>query len=194
MAMNAPDICTANPDGGFYKETLIDPVPIDQIMGDWNYIYNPVSRITIIGRVVRVKSSLPIPPGECSSFDLTVVNGELMDTTISKNIVLKQDGRQTIYTSSLPQSVTQFGHTYVSNHMQTYRLIVADAATQNIILGHFDGDTVMITRCEVEAYGTVPNGAKHVEFSNTGGLDKFQVASERTYVESIRVLPRQGKS
>lgn len=193
MAMNAPDICTANPDGGFYKETLIDPVPFGQRMGDWNYTHKPVSRSTVIGKVALVKSYLPIPPGECSPFDVTVVNGELLDKTIFKNIALKQDGRQVIYTSSLPQTSTQLGHAYIYNHMRTYRLIVADATTQNIILGLSVGDTVIITGYEVEASGTGPNGAKRFEFSNPGSPDKFQVASELTYINSVRVLPCQGK-
>ncbi|MEI8331395.1 MAG: hypothetical protein WCF90_07075 [Methanomicrobiales archaeon] len=135
MAMNAPDICAANTDGGFYKETLIDPVLLDQIMGDWNNTYNPVSRCTVIGRVVLVKSYPTIPPGECSQFDLKVAKGELMDKTIFKNITLKQDGRRAICTPSLPQSATQLGQAYVSNHMRTYRLIVADATPQNSNLG-----------------------------------------------------------
>ncbi len=194
MAMNAPDICTANPDGGFYKETLIDPVAIGQRMGDWNYTYKPVSRSTIIGKVVLVKSYLPIPPGECSPFDLTIVNGELLDKTIFKNIALKQEGRQVIYTSSLPQSATQLGQAYIYTHMRTYHLIVADAATQNVILGLSDGDIVMIAGYEVEASGTGPYGAKRFAGSNPGSPDKFQLASELTYVENIRVLPCPGKS
>jgi hypothetical protein len=117
-----------------------------------------------------------------------------MDKNLFKNIALKQDGRQVLFTSSLPQSATQLGQAYISNHMRTYRLIVADATTQNVIFGLSEGDTVMITGYEVEASGTGPNGAKRFEFSNPGSSDKFQVASELTYVENIRVLPCKGDS
>jgi tetratricopeptide (TPR) repeat protein len=194
LSMSPSEVCIAAPAGGFFKESLFDPAPIVQKREDWSYIYKPIARSTIIGQVALSRSYLPIPPNECSPFDLTLVNGDLMDNSVLKNIPMTQDGRQVLYTSKLPQSATQLGKAYLYDHIRTYRLIVADAATQNVILGLSEGDVVMITGYEVEAFGTGPNGVTRKTASNPGSLDQLRAASELTYVESIRVLPCPGKT
>jgi tetratricopeptide (TPR) repeat protein len=194
LAMSPSDSCIAAPSGVFYKESLLNPAPIVQRRGDWTYTYKPVYRSTIIGQVALSKSYLPVPPDECSPFDLTVVNGELMDKSVLKNIPMTPEGRQIIYASKLPQSATQLGQSYIYNHIRTYHLIVADATAQNVILGLSEGDTVMITGYEVEAFGSGPNGATRHTISIPGSPEQFQVATELTYVESIRVLPCHGKN
>ncbi len=194
LAMTPSEVCIAAPAGVFYKESSLNPAPIVQKKGDWSFTYKPVARSTIIGQVVLLNSYLPVPPGECSPFDLTVVYGELMDPVVLKNMPLTQEGRQVIYTSKMPQSVTQLGQVYLYNHIRTYHLIVSDATTQNITTRLSEGDVVMITGYEVEAFGTGPNGATRHTVSHPGNPDLFRVASELTYVESIRVLPCHGKS
>lgn len=189
LATSPSDVCIAAPDGGFFKESLFVPAPIIQKQGDWSYTYKPITRSTIIGQVAQSRSYIPVPPGECSPFDLTLVNGELMDNTVLKNVPLTQDGRQVIYTSKLPQSATQLGKVYLYDHIRNYNLIVADATAQNVILGLSEGDVVMITGYEVEAYGTGPDGETRHTVSNPGSPDQLKAASELTYVESIRVIP-----
>jgi tetratricopeptide (TPR) repeat protein len=194
LSMSPSEVCIAAPVGIFYKESLLNPAPIVQSRGDWTFTYKPVYRSTVIGQVAASKSYLPVPSGECSPFDLTVVNGELMDKSVLKNIPLTQEGRQIIYASKLPQSATQLGQSYIFNHIRTYHLILADATAQNITLGLSEGDTVMITGYEVEAFGAGPDGATRYIVSNPGSPDQFRVESELTYVESIRVLPCPRKS
>ena len=194
LSMSPTDVCIAAPSGGFYKDSLLNPAPIVQRMGDWSYSYKPALRSTIIGQVGIVKSYLPVPPGECSPVDLTLVNGDLMDKAVLKNIPLTQDGRGVLYSSKMPQSATSFGKSYLYDHIRTYNLILADATAQNVTLGLSEGDVVMITGYEVEAFGTGPNGAARHVVSNPGNPDQLQAASELTYVESIRVLPCRGSS
>jgi tetratricopeptide (TPR) repeat protein len=194
LSMSPSDICIAAPYGGFYRESLLNPAPIVQRIGDWSYTYKPTARSTIIGQVVIAKSYFPIPSGECAPFDLTIVNGALMDKMVLKNFPLKQDGRQVLYSSLLPQSATQLGQTSIHDKIRTYHLIVADATVQNTTLQLSEGDMVMITGYEVEAFGTGPSGATRHIVSNPGNIDQYRVASELTYIETIRVLPCRGKS
>jgi tetratricopeptide (TPR) repeat protein len=193
-AMSPSDVCIAAPTGSFYKESLIDPVPIVQRTGEWSYTYKPVARSTIIGQVAIIKSYFPVPPGEFSPFDLTVVNGELMDQMVLKNIPMTLDGRRVTYTSKLPQSATQLGQVYLFDHIRSYSLITADDTTRDIILNLSEGDEIMIYGYEVEAFGTGPDGETRYAASKPGSSEQSRAASELTFVESIRILPCHGRS
>lgn len=194
LTMSPADVCIAAPAGGFFKESLLFPAPLVQKVGDWSFTYKPVTRNTIIGQVAIVKSYLPVPPGECSPFDLTVVSGELMDKTVLKFIPMTLDRRQVLYESKLPHSATQLGQVYIYDHIRSYHLIIADNTARNVTSGLTEGDVVMITGYEVEASGTGPNGEKSHMVSIPGNPDQFRPPSELMYVESIRVLPCRGKS
>ena len=188
-AMSPPEVCAAVPAGGFYMDQILNPVPIIRTIGDWSFTLKPVAHRTIIGRVASKESYLPVPPGECSPFDLTIVNGEMMDKTTFRQISLTNEGRRVFYKTKLPQSATQLGQVYLNDHILTFHLVVADATVQNVTLQLSPGDVVMITGYEVDALGSGPNGATRHASSSPGSPEQSLAASVLMYVESIRVLP-----